>query len=136
VTATDDSPPVAYLDSSALVKLVVVEAESAALRRELAKWPRRTSSRLARIELTRAADRLGATAPALAVRVLADLDLLAIDPIVSDASRIGSALLRALDAIHLATAASIAVEIGALITYDHRMVAEGKALGLPVLTPT
>ena len=44
-------------------------------------------------------------------------------------------LLRSLDAIHLATAASIAPELGALITRDRRMLAEGQALGLPVLTP-
>ncbi len=136
MTPPNAPPPVAYLDSSALIKLIVVEAESGALRRELANWPQRTSSLLARVEVTRAADRLGASAPALAVRVLADLDLLAVDPIVPAASRIGGVLLRSLDAIHLATAASIAAELGALITYDHRIIAEAIALGLPVLTPT
>jgi predicted nucleic acid-binding protein len=136
VTPPDAPPPVAYLDSSALIKLVVVEAESGALRRELVHWPQRTSSLLARVEVTRAADRLGASAPALAVRVLADLDLLAVDLIIPAAERIGDVQLRSLDAIHLATAASIAVELGALITYDHRMIAEGRALGLPVVTPT
>jgi predicted RNase H-like HicB family nuclease len=39
VTPPDAPPPVAYLDSSALIKLVVVEAESGALRRELVGWP-------------------------------------------------------------------------------------------------
>ncbi|MGO9977142.1 MAG: hypothetical protein ACLP01_30935 [Solirubrobacteraceae bacterium] len=43
--------------------------------------------------------------------------------------------LRSLDAIHLATAASIANELRVLITYDHRMASEGQALGLPVLAP-
>lgn len=135
VTAPEP-PPVAYLDSSALIKLVAVEPESAALRRELAHWPQRTSSLLARVEVTRAAVRLSASAPALAVRVLADLDLLAVDPIIPAATQLGGVLLRSLDAIHLATAASIANELGALITYDHRMITEGLALGLPVLTPT
>lgn len=135
VTLPDAPASVAYLDSSALIKLIVVEAESGALRRELAHWPRRTSSLIAHIEVTRAATRLGASAPALAARALSDLDLLAIDPIAHAASRIGGALLRSLDAIHLATAASIAAELGALITYDRRTIAEGQALGLPVLTP-
>jgi predicted nucleic acid-binding protein len=50
VTPPETPPPVAYLDSSALIKLVAVEAESSALRRELA-WPQRTSSLLARVDL-------------------------------------------------------------------------------------
>jgi predicted nucleic acid-binding protein len=85
--------------------------------------------------VTRAATRLGTSALALAARVLSDLDLLSIDPIAPDARRIGGMLLRSLDALHLATAASIAPELGALITYDRRMIAEGHALGLAVLTP-
>jgi len=129
------SSTVAYLDSSALVKLIVVEAETASLRRELVRWPRRVSSLLAAIEVTRVARRLGPHAEPLAQRVLAGLDLLAIDPIVPTAMRIGSEVLRSLDAIHLATAASITAELGALITYDHRMLADGGSIGLPVLSP-
>lgn len=37
-----------YLDSSALVKLIVAEPETAALRAFLADWPHRVSSALAR----------------------------------------------------------------------------------------
>ena len=129
-TPPETPATVAYLDSSALIKLVAVEPESAALRRQLAHWPQRTSSLLARVEVTRAADRLGASAPALAVRVLAGLDLLAVDPIIPAANQLAGVLLRSLDAIHLATAASIASELGALITYDHRMITEGLTLGL------
>ncbi len=66
------SPPVAYLDSSALVKLIAVEAETAALRQELLRWPRRVSSLLAAIELTRVARRLGPQVAPLAQRMLAD----------------------------------------------------------------
>jgi hypothetical protein len=43
--------------------------------------------------------------------------------------------LRSLDAIHLGTAASISRQLGALITYDQRMIAEAQTLGLPVLSP-
>jgi len=129
------SPSVAYLDSSALVKLIAVEAETAALRRELLRWPRRVSSLLAAIELTRVARRLGPHAVPLAQRVLAGLDLLAIDQIAPAAMQIGSNVLRSLDAIHLATAASITAELGVLITYDHRMLADGQSIGLPMLSP-
>jgi predicted nucleic acid-binding protein len=90
---------------------------------------------LASIEVTRTARRLGGHAPALAARVIAGLRLLAIDPIVPAAAQIGGTTLRSLDAIHLATALSISPELGALITYDNRMVSEGQAIGLPVLSP-
>lgn len=129
------SSPVAYLDSSALVKLIAIEAETAALRQELRRWPDRASSLLASIEVTRTARRLGGHAPALAARVVDGLRLLAIDPIVPAAAQIGGTTLRSLDAIHLATALSISGELGALITYDNRMISDGQAIGLPVLSP-
>ena len=130
------SSPVAYLDSSALVKLIAIEAETAALRQELRRWPDRASSSLASIEVARTARRLGGHAPALAARVLSGLRLLAIDPIVPAAAQIGGATLRSLDAIHLAMAFSISGELGALITYDNRMISDGQSIGLPVLSPT
>jgi len=129
------SSPVAYLDSSALVKLIAIEAETAALRRELRRWPHRASSLLASIEVTRTARRLGGHAPALADRILGGLRLLAIDPVVPAAAQIGETTLRSLDAIHLATALSISADLGALITYDNRMISDGQAIGLPVLSP-
>jgi predicted nucleic acid-binding protein len=129
------SSPVAYLDSSALVKLIAIEAETAALRQALRRWPDRASSLLASVEVTRTARRLGGHAPALAARVLAGLRLLAIDPIVPAATQIGGTTLRSLDAIHLATAFSISAELGALITYDTRMISDGQSIGLPVLSP-
>jgi hypothetical protein len=73
--------PVAYLDSSALVKLIAVEAETAVLRRELLRWPRRVSSLPAAIERTRTARRLAPRAMPLAGCVVAGLHLLRIDPI-------------------------------------------------------
>jgi predicted nucleic acid-binding protein len=54
---------------------------------------------------------------------------------VPAAAQIGGTALRSLDAIHLATALSISDELGALITYDYRMVSDGQAIGLPVLSP-
>jgi predicted nucleic acid-binding protein len=93
------------------------------------------SSLLAAVELTRVARRLGPHAVPLAQRVLAGLDLLAMDPIAQAAMQIGSNALRSLDAIHLATAASITAELGVLITYDHRMLGDGQSIGLPMLSP-
>jgi predicted nucleic acid-binding protein len=50
---------VAYLDTSAFVKLVIVEPESAALRRFLGRWPRRASAAVLRTEVARALRRAG-----------------------------------------------------------------------------
>ena len=47
-----------YLDSSALVKLVVREPETPALMEFLALWPFRVSSALARVEVVRAVKRV------------------------------------------------------------------------------
>jgi predicted nucleic acid-binding protein len=63
------------------------------------------------------------------------LRLLAIEPIVPAAAQIGGMTLRSLDAIHLATAASISPQLAALITYDQRMISEAHTLGLSVLSP-
>ena len=60
----------------------------------------------------------------------AGLRLLAIDPIVPAATQIGGTTLRSLDALHLATAASISRQLGALIADDQRMISEAHSLGL------
>ena len=130
-----NSPPVAYLDSSALVKLIAIEAEAAALRQELRRWPDRASRLLVTVEVTRTARRLGGHAPGVAVGLLAGLRLLAIEPMVPAAAQIGGTTLRSLDAIHLATAASISRQLGALITYDRRMITEAQTLSLPLFSP-
>jgi hypothetical protein len=113
-TVACGSAPVAYLNSSALVDLITQEPDTAALRVGLARWPSHVSSRLAAISLTRTARRLGDGATRLAPRVLAGLRLLAIHPLVPMAAQIGGTLLRSLDAIHLATAASLRAEHGVL----------------------
>jgi predicted nucleic acid-binding protein len=45
---------IAYLDSSAFVKLIVAEPESSALTRALVRWPERASAALLRAEAVRA----------------------------------------------------------------------------------
>ena len=74
------SAEVAYLDASAVVKLLVREAETTALRRRLRSWPRRASSALLRVELLRTVRRAGL--PRLmegARRQLASIDLIRLD---------------------------------------------------------
>ena len=112
-----------YLDSSALVKLVVAEPETPALLEFLAGWPHRVSSALARVEVLRAVKRTGA-GPAVrrrAARVLARVALIRIDEaVLAAASRVLPPELRTLDAIHVATARSLD-DLAGIVTYDARL---------------
>lgn len=129
---------VAYLDTSAVVKLLVREAETTALRRWLRRRPHRTASALLRVELLRAAKRAGAPAlVAEARRLLGGITLVSIDtPILDRAAELDPAVLRTLDAIHLATALTLGSDLDALVTYDSRMAEAARTLGLPVSAPS
>jgi len=124
-----------YLDSSALVKLVVLERESLSLRDELRRWSRHASSVIAEVEVHRAALQAGRTARD-ADAVLDRLSRLALDDALRDAAqRVGSPTLRALDAIHLASALSLGADLGAFCCYDRRLAADAEAAGLTVVAP-
>lgn len=128
----------AYLDSSALLKLIAPEPESAVLRKELAGWSDWLTSELAAVECHRAIRRLGGNASlrARTVHVLNTCTLIRLDPILLRlAESVGPAELRSLDAIHLAAALSIGEYPDAFITYDHRLAAAGRALKLRVISP-
>lgn len=125
-----------YLDSSALVKLVIAEAESAALRRFLRRHPQRAASALVRVEVVRAVRFQGRTAADRARKVLARIPMLRIDDAVLDAaSALDPRILRSLDAIHLASAQEVVDRTGYLITYDRRMSAAAALLGVRVRSP-
>ena len=75
-----------YLDSSAFVKLVVEETESAALRAYLVNHgARRVSSALLRAEALRAVRHLGPDALATVREALRRVDLIGIDDRILDA---------------------------------------------------
>ena len=126
-----------YLDASALVKLVVPEPESAALRHELARDAEWVSSALARVEVLRALRRTGATADAIrfAEELMDRMALVAVDqPILNAAASAEPVGLRSLDAVHLATVLSLA-GVNAFVGYDERLNSAVAAAGLPVLAP-
>jgi predicted nucleic acid-binding protein len=126
-----------YLDSSAIVKLVVPEAESTALRRSLRTWPERVSSVVAGIEVERVARRIGGGSVRRARSVLARLALVELDHAVMErAGRAEPADLRTLDAIHLATAASLGTDLGALCVYDSRLAEAAASAGIEVIAPS
>ena len=126
-----------YLDSSAFVKLVVEEPETAALRGFLAdRAGRRVSSVLLRTESLRAVRHLGADALATVREGLRRVDLVAIDDrILEAAGTLEPRVLRTLDAIHLATALAVGDDLDTIVTYDDRMVEAARFLGLSTATP-
>ncbi|MBI2206820.1 MAG: type II toxin-antitoxin system VapC family toxin [Candidatus Rokubacteria bacterium] len=125
-----------YLDSSALVKLVVAEPESAALRRYLRDEPGRASCALARVEVVRAVRGHGPAAMTRARRVLQRLNLVPLDEELLDgAAALDPRVLRSLDAIHLAAAQLFGEELTAVVTYDERMAAAAAMIDLAVAAP-
>jgi predicted nucleic acid-binding protein len=127
-----------YLDASALVKLVAAEPETPALLSLLREQPDRISSALSIVELHRALRRAGAP-PAehrRAAEVLSRIALLRIDDaILGQAARLAPADLRSLDAIHLATALSVADDLAGFVAYDQRLSMAATRQRLRVLTP-
>jgi predicted nucleic acid-binding protein len=125
-----------YLDSSALVKLAVPEPETAALRAELHAWSRYVSSALVQTEVVRACARVGHAARRVAERVVASLDLIAVDDeILHAAARLKPLDLRTLDAIHVATAQALGAGLGAVIAYDARLLDGAKTARLTTIEP-
>ena len=112
------------------------EAEHDALLVELAKWEGYVSSALLAVEAIRACERYGARYAADARSFLVDVALLPLDDaVLAEAASAGPAMLRSLDALHLATALSIRDEIGAFVTYDQRLAEAAVAGGLNAIRP-
>lgn len=129
---------VLYLDSSAIVKLVMPEPETSALVSRLRVDPEVMSSAIAKVEVVRALQRIraGSATRRQGERVLGRIALVRVDDAVLDsASAVAPANLGTLDAIHLATALEFGDRLDGLVTYDRRLRAAGARAGLTVLTP-
>ena len=118
---------VCYLDSSAIVKLVVREQESVALRRYL-RGRSLVSSALARVEVARAVMPHGTRTLRKAGEVLARIDLVR-------AATMEPADLRTLDAIHLATASLFGRSLSRFVCYDGSLAGAAKAGDWNVVAP-
>lgn len=134
--------PVFYADASALVKLVRDEAESEALRAFLADADLVTSE-LVLTEIPRAVRRAVAQDPALPLDLLIErtaalIDALALRPLdralLEGAGALVEPALRALDAIHVASAVALD-PIEAFVTYDERQAAAARLAGLRTMAP-
>ena len=125
-----------YLDSSAIVKLVVEEPESTALRRYLRRRRPVVSSALARAEVLRALVHAGEDALTRGRKALAGIDLIRVnDRVLNAAGTLLPASLRALDAIHLATAQELGPDLHQFVTYDDRLAEGAEQAGIAVASP-
>ncbi|WP_341729695.1 type II toxin-antitoxin system VapC family toxin [Brooklawnia sp.] len=126
-----------YADTSALVKLVVAEPETRRLRSWISQTsPTLVSSDLTRTELLRAARR---TAPDQIVQARAVLDSLILitpSPATFEAAAfLDPAILRSLDALHLATALELGDDLDGFVCYNQRLAEAAKAHGMTVVAP-
>jgi uncharacterized protein len=125
-----------YLDSSAIVKLAIDEAQSDSLRRYLRRRAPLVSSALARTEVLRALLDEGEVGLARGRDVIARVDLVRVnDRVLTTAGLMLPEELRSLDAIHLATALHLGDDIRQLVTYDDRMLEAAARLGIRTAAP-
>lgn len=131
-----------YADASALVKLVRDEPESAALRAFIADSDIATCE-LVLAEVPRAIRRATALDPRLGLEVLVAragevIDAAALVPLdralLLAAGALAEPSLRALDAIHIAAAVSLA-PIDGFLGYDERQAAASRLAGLRTFAP-
>lgn len=126
---------VAYLDTSALIKLVRSEPESQALRTAIGSTGSLVSSVLLAVEGRRAAARYGSLSVARARSALGTVTLLPLDePTLDSAAALEPPELRSLDALHLATAIGLGA-LGCMYCYDRRLGKAATALGVEVRQP-
>lgn len=129
-----------YVDTSALLKRVFVEAESdvvgALLLSRHVAGDLLTASSIAWLEVWRSLRRAGAAdvdeLASAALSGVAEFPLS--DDVVMRAREVGNDELRSLDAIHLASA--LAVGADTLLTYDMRLADSAAATGLEILQPS
>lgn len=125
-----------YLDTSAALKLVVDEPESAALALLLDnEQPDLVACWLLETEMRRVAQRAEALTHAIVSEFLDGVGLYEVPAsLFREAGLLPGVDLRSLDALHLAAAIRIGVDH--VVTYDARMGGSARALGLSVLAPT
>lgn len=127
----------AYVDASALVKLFKAERETEAIRTALADWPVQVASELIRVEAICTARRLGGQdVLQRADAALERIHLIPITPeIIELATDSYARPLRAMDAIHIATAITMREDLGAMFVYDGDLHAAAQAHHLNPIAP-
>lgn len=129
---------VAYVDSSAIVKLILHEAESQSLTTAMAGFDDPVTSQIAVVEVTRAVHRTGLDPGFERIDAALDrISLVAVDAdVVALARHLEPVHVRTLDAIHLASALSLGIDGITFIAYDGRLLDAARAAGMSVASPS
>lgn len=124
-----------YLDTSAALKLVIDEDESAALAGALdTEQPGLVACHLLETELRRAVQRVPVLTQEAVTHLLNGVSLYEVpSSLFREAGLLPGQGLRSLDALHLAAAVRIGVE--AMVTYDRRLISAARDLGVTPLSP-
>lgn len=126
-----------YLDTSALARLITLQAETDALR----AWIQEADGEmvtcdLTRTELTRAVRRHVPDRAVQARAVLDALTILTLPPAVFEtAARLEPPELRSLDAVHLAAALDLGDDLDGFVAYDARLLDAARRYGMTTLSP-
>ncbi|MYC85215.1 MAG: type II toxin-antitoxin system VapC family toxin [Acidimicrobiia bacterium] len=126
-----------YLETSAAVKLVFAEQESAALQRwSVAVGDQVVSSDLLRTELLRVTRRVDPEQLGQARGLLDSLVLLSLSTTVCErAAVLEPVVLRSLDALHLAAALELGDDLEGVVIYDRRLREGARSLGVRAVAP-
>ena len=124
-----------YLDSSAVLKFVFAEPESAAAKKEIIGVL--YSSELVRVEVVRAVLRIAPELMERALLVLSKIRIIKIkSSVLVQAERLPSHVsVRGMDAIHLASANTLGRLGQTIVTYDKNMAKAARDLGFKVQSP-
>lgn len=124
-----------YLDSSAVLKLLIAEKESAALTDFIDFTIK--SSALTRVEVIRVLLKIAPERVADAKAILVGIDVTPVNSAVLNTAENfnPSITLRSLDALHVATVLFLEKTVEGLITYDKQMITNAKELGIKTLSP-
>ena len=124
-----------YADSSAILKLLILEKESADLTDFIDFTIK--SSVLTRVEIIRVLHKIAPEKIDRAQIILAGIDLTPLNPaILSMAENFAPAItLKSLDALHVATAIFLDKSVEGVITYDKAIIKNAKELGIKVASP-
>jgi uncharacterized protein len=137
---------VIYLDSSAIVKLLIEENETPSLRAWIGDQPFAVTSALASVEVRRTVRVFATTGGrargtttehvrARAEALFAEIVVLALDAaVIEHAATLDPPRMRTLDALHLASALSLD-DLDVFVTYDRRLGDAARLAGLKVASP-
>ena len=124
-----------YLDSSAILKLILTESESRSL--NIFLTDEAMTSTISRVEVIRTLNRMYPLSVTKGKEILSKFLLTPMNPAIrSSAENFPESIsLRSLDAIQVATVIFLDKSIEGLITYDKAMIKNAKDLGIKVVSP-